>query len=70
MVVGVCLVALVAMASIGSVQATLTADFYAKSCPSLTRIVKEEIHKAVMTERGMAASLVRLHFHDCFVQVR
>lgn len=67
--VGVCLLALVAMASIGSGHATLTTNFYDKSCPNIYSIVKAEIKKAVKAEKRMAASLVRLHFHDCFVQV-
>ena len=72
MAVGVSLVALVAMvvmASIGSVHATLTPHFYDNSCPQIYSIVKAEIKKAVKAEKRMAASLVRLHFHDCFVQV-
>lgn len=67
-VVGVCLLALVAMASIGSVHATLTTNFYDKSCPKIYSIVQTEIKKAVKAEKRKAASLVRLHFHDCFVQ--
>jgi len=46
---------------------TLRADFYAKSCPRLSAIVKAEVKKASMAEPRMAASLTRLHFHDCFV---
>jgi peroxidase len=45
----------------------LTTDYYARSCPRLSSIVKEEVQKAVKVEKRMAASLVRLHFHDCFV---
>lgn len=48
---------------------TLSADFYAKSCPRLSAIVKAEVKKASMAEPRMAASLTRLHFHDCFVNV-
>ncbi|KAG0578684.1 hypothetical protein KC19_4G042300 [Ceratodon purpureus] len=63
-VVRLCLVALMA---IGSVHAALTPDFYAKSCKNVNAIVKEEVQKVVATDKRMAASLVRLHFHDCFV---
>lgn len=68
-VVGLCLLALMAVASIGLVHATLTPNFYDRSCPQIYSIVKAEIKKAVKVEKRMAASLVRLHFHDCFVQV-
>ena len=33
------------------------------------QIVKSVVEKAVMKEARMAASLLRLHFHDCFVKV-
>lgn len=65
MMVGLCLLAVIVLS--GSVQATLTPNFYDKSCPSIYSIVKAEIKKAVKVEKRMAASLVRLHFHDCFV---
>lgn len=70
-VVGVCLLALIAMASIDSVHANLSPDYYVKKCPKIDvySIVKAEIKKAVAADVRMAASLVRLHFHDCFVNV-
>ncbi|WOK92826.1 lignin-forming anionic peroxidase-like [Canna indica] len=46
----------------------LTTDYYAKSCPKALPIIKSVVRAAVAKERRMAASLVRLHFHDCFVQ--
>ena len=64
------LVALAADAVVAAAAATtLRADFYAKSCPRLSAIVKAEVKKASMAEPRMAASLTRLHFHDCFVNV-
>lgn len=47
----------------------LTHDFYATSCPDVLPIVKAQVKKAVWAELRMAASLTRLHFHDCFVNV-
>ncbi|KMT09474.1 hypothetical protein BVRB_6g129460 [Beta vulgaris subsp. vulgaris] len=43
-------------------------QFYDHSCPQLQQIVKSVVAKAVARERRMAASLLRLHFHDCFVK--
>lgn len=44
-------------------------QFYERSCPQLQQIVKSVVAKAVAKEARMAASLLRLSFHDCFVQV-
>jgi hypothetical protein len=67
-VVALCLVAVVVMATIGG-EATLTTDFYDDSCPEIYSIVEAEVDKAVASEARLAASLLRLHFHDCFVNV-
>jgi peroxidase len=48
----------------------LTSDFYKTTCPNLLSIVRREVQKAIKAETRMAASLLRLHFHDCFVNVR
>ncbi|XP_057806884.1 peroxidase 49-like [Salvia miltiorrhiza] len=46
----------------------LSPQFYARSCPQAQQIVNSVVTKAVAREPRMAASLLRLHFHDCFVQ--
>ncbi|PKI73604.1 hypothetical protein CRG98_005978 [Punica granatum] len=38
-----------------------------KTCPNILQIVRRGVQTAIMTEMRMAASLLRLHFHDCFV---
>ncbi|KAK0606032.1 hypothetical protein LWI29_033398 [Acer saccharum] len=43
-------------------------QFYDHSCPQAQQIVKSVLAKAVAKEARMAASLLRLHFHDCFVK--
>ncbi|KAJ8550110.1 hypothetical protein K7X08_033817 [Anisodus acutangulus] len=43
-------------------------QFYDRSCPQAKEIVKSIVAKAVSKEARMAASLLRLHFHDCFVK--
>ena len=50
-------------------RSQLTPGFYATTCPNLPRIVRKEVFKAIKNEMRMAASLIRLHFHDCFVNV-
>lgn len=44
-------------------------QFYDHSCPKAQEIVQSVVAKAVANEARMAASLLRLHFHDCFVKV-
>ncbi|XP_057952708.1 peroxidase 49 [Malania oleifera] len=43
-------------------------QFYHRSCPKVHEIVYSVVARAVAKEARMAASLLRLHFHDCFVQ--
>ncbi|XP_062010814.1 peroxidase 72-like [Rosa rugosa] len=43
-------------------------QFYDHSCPKAQQIVQSIVAKAVAREARMAASLLRLHFHDCFVK--
>ncbi|RYR68112.1 hypothetical protein Ahy_A03g014582 [Arachis hypogaea] len=50
--------------------AQLRTDFYSCSCRNLLAIVKTGITKALQKEARMGASILRLHFHDCFVNVR
>ncbi|KAL8494241.1 hypothetical protein ACS0TY_025147 [Phlomoides rotata] len=49
------------------VRSQLSADFYSKSCPNLQNVVRREVRNAIKNEMRMAASLLRLHFHDCFI---
>ncbi|CAL5424682.1 unnamed protein product [Camellia sinensis] len=48
-------------------SAKLSTKFYSKTCPNLHSIVKSTVKCAVSKEKRMGASLLRLHFHDCFV---
>lgn len=43
-------------------------QFYQHSCPKVEEIVRSVVAKAVAKEARMAASLLRLEFHDCFVK--
>ncbi|KAK4253386.1 hypothetical protein QN277_010704 [Acacia crassicarpa] len=52
----------------GIVSAQLSTDFYAKTCPLALLAIRTQVLAAVVKEARMGASLLRLHFHDCFVQ--
>ncbi|CAI0399524.1 unnamed protein product [Linum tenue] len=60
---------LLVVAFAGKSSAQLSTNFYSKSCPKLLTTVRSAVKSAVSRERRMAASLLRLHFHDCFVNV-
>ncbi|CAI9786335.1 unnamed protein product [Fraxinus pennsylvanica] len=45
----------------------LSYSFYDKSCPNLNMIVRSGFWAAYKNDARIAASLLRLHFHDCFV---
>ncbi|KHN00512.1 Peroxidase 72 [Glycine soja] len=43
-------------------------QFYDYSCPQAQHIVKSVLAKYVAEQPRLAASILRLHFHDCFVK--
>lgn len=45
----------------------LRPDYYLWTCPQAEAIVFAGVQRAAAQEARMAASLLRLHFHDCFV---
>ncbi|XP_028807666.1 peroxidase P7 [Neltuma alba] len=50
-----------------SSNAQLSPNFYARSCPNLQTIVRNTMRQAVAREARLGASILRLFFHDCFV---
>ncbi|CAI0418360.1 unnamed protein product [Linum tenue] len=46
----------------------LSPYYYSKICPKALPAIRRVVEAAVSGERRMGASLLRLHFHDCFVQ--
>ncbi|KAK8627701.1 hypothetical protein V6N13_135305 [Hibiscus sabdariffa] len=46
----------------------LTLDYYKSTCPNVFDIVRKEMECHVLSDPRNAALIVRLHFHDCFVQ--
>ncbi|KAG6752086.1 hypothetical protein POTOM_044305 [Populus tomentosa] len=61
--------AILVMLSMGSSNAQLSTDFYSKSCPHLFSTVKPVVQSAINKEARMGASILRLFFHDCFVNL-
>lgn len=55
---------------VATARAQLSPTFYASSCPAALVTINTAVRAAVVLDRRMAGSLLRLHFHDCFVQVQ
>jgi len=49
------------------VTSQLTSICYQSTCPQALSIIRSSVISAVAKEHRMGASLLRLHFHDCFV---
>ncbi|EPS63360.1 hypothetical protein M569_11425 [Genlisea aurea] len=47
----------------------LSLDYYIETCPSVEEIVRSETERIMSIAPTLAAPLLRLHFHDCFVRV-
>lgn len=60
---------LLAMVMIESSQAQLQMGYYYKSCPNAEKIVKDFVDEHIPNAPSLAAALIRMHFHDCFVRV-
>ncbi|MCL7021572.1 hypothetical protein MKW94_014332 [Papaver nudicaule] len=56
----------IVLASVASSDA-LSTNFYQKVCPKALPTIKKVVTDALNREPRMGASLLRLHFHDCFV---
>ncbi|RWV85687.1 hypothetical protein BHE74_00052251 [Ensete ventricosum] len=46
----------------------LTSNYYAATCPFAEFIVRNTVNQALRSDSTLAGGLLRLHFHDCFVQ--
>ncbi|KAI6689507.1 hypothetical protein NL676_026335 [Syzygium grande] len=52
----------------GQQQQNLRVGFYSESCPSAESIVHAVVKEAVLSVPRNAPLLLRIHFHDCFVE--
>ncbi|KAK8940320.1 Peroxidase 4 [Platanthera guangdongensis] len=62
-----CIIAALFLLLASSADSQLTPKFYARTCPNLEAVVRSAVAQAVAEEPRMAASILRLFFHDCFV---
>ncbi|GAV84023.1 peroxidase domain-containing protein [Cephalotus follicularis] len=46
----------------------LSMNYYAMNCPLAEFVVKNSVNKALQADPTLAAGLVRMHFHDCFIE--
>ncbi|PWA63444.1 peroxidase superfamily protein [Artemisia annua] len=61
MVVGV-------LSILGSVEGDLQMGFYSSSCPKAEKIVQDFVNQHIPNAPSLAATLIRMNFHDCFVR--
>ncbi|KAG2260316.1 hypothetical protein Bca52824_079610 [Brassica carinata] len=47
----------------------LDSDYYRSKCPQMEDIVRRVTYQYVSANPTLAAALLRMHFHDCFVRV-
>ena len=62
------LVAAAALLVLGGAEA-LSLDLYEERCPDAEAAVTAAVRQAMSKDRTVAAGLLRMHFHDCFVRV-
>ncbi|XP_019246384.1 PREDICTED: peroxidase 3-like [Nicotiana attenuata] len=53
---------------LASNDAQLQPNFYAKSCPKAEKTIQDYVQKHIPNAPSLAAALIRMHFHDCFVR--
>lgn len=59
---------LVLIGFLGSTQAQLQLGFYSKNCPKAEKIIQDFVNQHIHNAPSLAAALIRMHFHDCFVR--
>ncbi|MCL7046212.1 hypothetical protein MKW94_013769 [Papaver nudicaule] len=64
-----CLVFFIVLSSFlgSSLAEELRENYYAESCPNVSSIVRGVIEQKLINDTRIGASMLRLHFHDCFV---
>lgn len=68
----VCVVVLGMIAAVAAIREEhggLREDYYRRLCPRAEAIIAHMLRDFTRQDKNLSASLVRLHFHDCFVRV-
>jgi peroxidase len=63
------IIILVLLGFLGSIEAQLVLGFYSKNCPRAEKIVHDFVNMQIHNAPTLAAALIRMHFHDCFIRV-
>lgn len=50
-------------------KSQLQSGFYSSTCPKAEATVRSTVETHFKNDPTVAAALLRLHFHDCFVEV-
>ncbi|KAJ4834523.1 hypothetical protein Tsubulata_017870 [Turnera subulata] len=61
------LLLLVALLCGGLSYAQLSPSFYGTTCPNVTNVVRSVVEQARRSDSLIGPKLIRMHFHDCFV---
>ncbi|XP_050371439.1 lignin-forming anionic peroxidase-like [Argentina anserina] len=54
-------------AVLGNSNAQLSSTFYDTTCPNISSVVRNVVEEAQQNDIRIGAKLIRVHFHDCFV---
>ncbi|RZC60360.1 hypothetical protein C5167_022110 [Papaver somniferum] len=65
--ISVIVITLISTSFLGFSYGQLRVGFYSSVCPKAEEIVSSVVREAFLVDNNMAAILLRLHFHDCFV---
>ncbi|KAI4310847.1 hypothetical protein MLD38_035795 [Melastoma candidum] len=52
----------------GAAVVGLRMDYYFLTCPFVDQVIKNTVFNALQADPTLAAGLVRMHFHDCFIE--
>lgn len=64
-----CILICVVLSSLSCVRSDIELGFYDKSCPTAEKMIFDYVKQHVPNAPSLAAALLRMHFHDCFVRV-
>lgn len=56
--------------TLAALSTSLRSNYYTNSCKNLQSIALAAFQAQLRSDARVGASIMRLHFHDCFVQVR